>query len=191
MPILVPEPMVHPQDLFSTGESMDGRWWVFQTRARAEKSFARLLRKSSIAYFLPTYVRRWKKSGRTFQSQLPLFPGYVFVAGDLDARAAAFATRMVVREIHTTNQEQLANELISVHALLNGGASVRPEATLPCGQRVIVVEGPYSGIEGKVLDTSEGLRVCIEISLLGRGVSVGIERWMLRPLDSKTAITES
>ncbi|HEV3436597.1 MAG TPA: transcription termination/antitermination NusG family protein [Gemmata sp.] len=189
MPILVSEPMVYPHDLFSPGEAMKGRWWVFQTRARAEKSFARLLVKSGTPYFLPTYVHRWKKSGRTFQSQLPLFPGYVFVAGDNDARSAAFATRLVVREVPATDHEQLASELVSVHAVLNGGVSARPETSLPKGQRVVIVEGPYIGIEGKVLDTSEGLRVCVEVSLLGQGVSVGIERWMLRALDSENAIS--
>jgi transcription termination/antitermination protein NusG len=184
MPLLVPEPMVHPHDLLSTGESVKGRWWVFQTRARAEKSFARLLVRSGTSYFLPTYIHKWKKGGRGFQSQLPLFPGYVFVAGDADARSAAFATRLVVREIPAANHEQLAIELASVHAVLNGGGLVRPETSLYRGQRVIIVEGPYVGIEGTILDTADGLRICVEISLLGQGVSVGIERWMLRVLDS-------
>jgi transcription antitermination factor NusG len=183
MPILSQELMVYPHDVFATDELAEGRWWVFQTRAKAEKAFARQLMKSDVYYFLPTYTKTWKNGGRAFRSHLPLFPGYVFVAGNAEARLAAFATRLVIREIRAPDYGELARELRSVYAALTGDGSARPETSLPRGKRVVVVEGPYAGITGTVLEASDGLRVYVEITLLGQGVSVGIQRWMLRVLD--------
>src|SRR4051812_43408224 len=100
MPIRPLEPLCRPLDLFASPPVLadDRLWWVFQVRPRAEKVFGQLFARSGSAYFLPMYVRKWRSKGRSFQSQLPLFPGYVFVSGDADgaARSAAFATNFVV-----------------------------------------------------------------------------------------------
>jgi len=188
MPLLPAEPMLYPDHLFAApfAEAVPdecGRWWVYQTRPKSEKAFARLLLKSETAFFLPQYTNSWRKNGRSFQSRLPLFPGYVFVFGAQPAREAAFATNFVVREITVSDQPQFARELASVRTLLGGGGAVRPEETLPRGLRVKIAEGSFAGVEGRVLETVEGLRVCVEITLLGQGVSVAVDRWMIRPLE--------
>jgi len=146
---------------------------------------ARLLMQSGIAYFLPLYTQIWWKNGRRFQSHPPLFPGYLFVQGGPPARAAAFATRLTVREIPVKDQEKLDAELVSVHHLLGGGETLRPEDCLGHGTRVRIAAGTYAGVEGRVVggETDATLRVCVEISLLGCGVSVPVERWMLKPVE--------
>ena len=185
MPIRALEPLCHPSDLFASAPGLadERRWWVCQVRPRAEKVFGQLLSRSGESYFLPMYARKWRSKGRSFQSQLPLFPGYVFVTGDAKgtARSAAFATHLVVREVPATDQHLLARELAGVHAVLSGGADPRPETGMVTGQPVVVVDGPYAGVEGRFLNTADELRVVVEISLLGQGVSVAVERWMVRP----------
>jgi transcriptional antiterminator RfaH len=151
-----------------------------------EKAFARLLYKSQTPYFLPVYTQTWRKSGRQFRSILPLFSNYVFVSGEPQVRDVAFATNLVVRDVPANDQSQLASELASLNRLLGGGESLRPEEGLSKGARVLVVKGIYAGVEGRVLEAGSELRVCVEISLLGRGVSVLVERWMLKSLDNAT-----
>jgi len=184
MPLLAPEPTVYPENLFAEQGPDSPRWWVFQTRPRAEKSFARLLLKSQTPYFLPVHTQSWRKNGRQFQSSLPLFPNYVFVSGEPAVRDVAFATHLVVRDVPANDQSRLSAELASLNRLLGGGDSLRPEEGLSKGTRVLVVEGIYAGVEGRVLEAGGELRVCVEISLLGRGVSVLVERWMIKPLES-------
>lgn len=184
MPLLAAEPTVYPPTLFADLGSASNRWWVFQTRPRAEKAFARLLLKSQTPYFLPTYTQRWRKNGRNFKASLPLFPNYVFVSGEPAVRDVAFATNLVVRDVPAHDQSQLASELASLNRLLGGGETLRPEESLSKGTRVLVVEGIYAGVEGRVLEAGGEVRVCVEVSLLGRGVSVLVERWMLKPLDN-------
>lgn len=184
MPLRALEPLTFPADLFAADDpgSPPARWWVFQTRPRSEKACGQLLARRETGYFLPMCVRRWKTKGRAFESQLPLFPGYLFVRGGEAARAAAFATRLVVREVPAPAQDLLARQLAGVHAVLVGGADPRPETGMTAGDPVRVVDGPYAGVEGRFVAAGDDLRVVVEVSLLGLGVSVAVERWMVRPL---------
>lgn len=182
MPLLGAEPITFPPTLFSDPDD-NRRWWVFQTRPRSEKAFARALMKADTAYFLPQFTQAWRKNGRRFESRLPLFPGYVFAAGNEAARLTAFCTNLVVREVPAHDQEKLARELHAVNRLMGGGNGLQPEEGLATGSRVLVVEGAYAGIEGRVVEAGGEVRVCVEISLLGRGVSVRVDRWMLKPLE--------
>lgn len=185
MPLRPPEPLTAPPDLFAGGGPLapGHRWWVFQTRPRSEKAFAQAVARRGGAYFLPLYTRRWRAKRRAFVAQHPLFPGYAFVPGDEQARAAAFATRLTVREVPAPDQEGLARQLAGVYAVLAGGADPRPETALAAGQPVRILDGPYAGVEGRLLAAPDGPRVLVEVTLLGHGVSVGVERWMVRPLD--------
>jgi transcription antitermination factor NusG len=185
MPLLAREPTGYPDNLFESDTFGLRQWWVFQTRARAEKAFARMLRKFDTAHFLPQYIHSWRKNGREFRSSLPLFPGYIFASGGESVRETAFATNLIVREVPVPDQAQLDRELGSISCLLGGDGSMRPEEGITRGSRVLIVEGIYSGINGRVIEAvgNEELRVGVEVSLLGRGVSVVVERWMIKILE--------
>src|SRR5262249_45371517 len=92
MPLLAAEPFVYPQHLFEQPVSdavPSSQWWVLHTRARAEKSVARIAHRKEVPFFLPQYTRRWRNQGRLFTAQLPLFPGYVFLYADDEGRGVA------------------------------------------------------------------------------------------------------
>jgi transcriptional antiterminator RfaH len=186
MPLHALEPVVHPKDLFDAPpDAAAGRcWWAFFSRARAEKSLARRLRDSGVAYFLPLHRRRWKSKGRVFNSYLPLFPGYVFVYGDHDARMAALQTNLVVRGLNVPDQRRLHDDLGRVHRLLSSGLPVLPEDRLRPGTKVLVTHGAFAGLEGTVLRRDQQLRFVVQIELLQRGVSLEVEEWMFQPLDT-------
>src|SRR5438105_15606394 len=92
MPLLPMEPSLYPDDLFAgPAVAPDGaeRWWVLHTRPRAEKALARKILARRLPFFLPLHHRQWRSKGRLQSSYLPLFPGYVFLRGDDDARVLA------------------------------------------------------------------------------------------------------
>lgn len=185
MPLRPLESMTHPPDLF--GNSLlsvpDTRWWVFQTRPRSEKAFSTLLARRGAPYFLPLITRKWRKNGRAFESQTPLFANYVFVPGPHEVRDLAFGTGLVVREVKSDDQQRLGRQLAGVHAVLNGGDDPRLETELLAGDPVVIVDGPYAGVEGVFLNKGDGVRVLVEVSMLGQGVSVAVDRWTVRPKD--------
>jgi len=192
MPILPLEPYTFPENLFDLPEGIDlenGRWWVLHTRPRAEKTLARRLLGRRMPFFLPLYKRQWRSNARSFNAYLPLFPGYVFLFGDGQARIHALETNLVARVLHAEDQLQLQGDLLQVHQLMASGVSLAPEECLQPGTFVEIVSGPLSGVEGKILRRNNKSRFFVEVRFLQQGVSVDIEGWMIRPLKKSCEIS--
>jgi transcriptional antiterminator RfaH len=183
MPLLPPEPFAFPDTLLADAEPAEGPgcWWALHTRPRAEKALCRQLLRRSVAYFLPVYQRRWRDRGRLLSSYLPLFPGYVFLWGEADARVAALETNQVANVLPVVDQERLHADLVRVRQLMDAGAPLAPEQKLEPGDPVEIVAGPLAGLGGTVLRRGRRLHFVVEVRLLQQGVSVEIESWMVRP----------
>jgi transcriptional antiterminator RfaH len=185
MPLLPLERFVFPDQLLDSPEytSTDGRcWWVLHTRPRAEKSLARRVIQRHVPFFLPLYHRRWRQRGRQFDSYVPLFPGYLFLLGDFEARLAALASNLVARTLVVDDQHQLHRDLFHVHQLMMTGVPLTPEERLLPGTAVEISAGPLAGLTGKVLKRAKTWRVTVEVQFLQRGVSAEMEDWMVKPL---------
>jgi transcription antitermination factor NusG len=191
MPLLPPEPFVFPDDLFLdplAGPPDGQRWLVLHTRPRAEKALTRRFLARARPFFLPLYQKRWRCRGRLLQSHLPLFPGYVFLLGDADARLEALQTNLVANCLPVEDQEQLHVDLLRVHHLMTSGEPLVPEDRLQPGSLVEIIDGPLKGLEGKVLRQGNRLKFFIEVQLLQRGASVEIDSWMIRALNERPAL---
>jgi transcriptional antiterminator RfaH len=185
MPLLAPEPFLHPADLLDldpAAESPPLPWWVLHTRPRAEKALARRFFARGVPFFLPLYRKQWQSRGRLLTSHVPLFPSYVFLLGDHQARLLALETNAVVRALPVHDPRQLHHDLAAVYRLLLSGSPLTPEQRLQPGDLVQITAGPLSGLQGKVLRRGNQLRFVIEVQLLQQGVSVELEHWMIRSL---------
>jgi transcriptional antiterminator RfaH len=194
MPLLPLEPYLFPNELFApstaTASAAD-RWWVLHTRPRSEKALARQMLSRQVAFFLPLYQKQWRSNGRMQSSYLPLFPGYIFLRGDDEARVTALTTNLVANVLPVGDQGQLTTDLSRVHHLMESGSTLTPEARLEPGAVVEITAGPLAGLEGKVLRRGKRLQFFIEVQLLQQGVSVEIESWMFQPVAGRPAATHS
>jgi len=187
MPVLPQETALFPDTLFETSpfeEYSDDRWWVLQTRPRMEKKLARSLLGRGVSFFLPLYSRQWRTQGRWVTSYLPLFAGYVFAYGSSESRLQALKTNLVGTCLAVVDQERLWTELRRVHRLINSGSPLTPEEHLQVGDWVEIVEGPLAGLQGRIFRRGRKLCFCVEVQMLQSGVSVEVERSMLRPLSN-------
>jgi transcription antitermination factor NusG len=185
MPVLSQEPALWPETLFDASlseESLDYRWWVLHTRPRMEKALARSLLTRRVSFFLPLYSRQRRTQGRRTTSYLPLFTGYIFAHGSSEARLEALQTNMVAACLPVVDQERLWGELRHVHRLINSGSPLTPEDHLQVGDWVEIVQGPLVGMQGRIFRRGRKLCFCVEIQMLQAGVSVEVERSILRPL---------
>lgn len=178
MPILPPEPFLFPPDLFST--SPEAEWSVLHTRSRAEKALARWLLAASVRFFLPLYKKPWSSRGRTQTTYAPLFPGYLFLRGDADARHHALASNLVAHCLPVHDQDGLDADLSGVHRLMAGEVALTPVQALPAGSPVEVVEGPFAGMTGKLV-RGDTTRLLVEVRMINQGVAVEIDRAAVRP----------
>ncbi len=192
MPLLAQEQYVYPEGLLDTpsAEGSAGgpeQWWVLHTRPRAEKTLSRRCLDRGLGFFLPVHLHEWRNRGRRFRSYLPLFPGYVFLRGDDQARVAALESNLVARVLPVVDQGRLHADLARVYRLITGTAALTPEDRLMPGDPVEIVVGPFAGLTGKVLRRGKELRFVVEVEFLRRAVSMEIEGWMIRPVEAPAA----
>lgn len=187
MPLLPLEPFIHTKEILSGPlPEVDGpqRWWLLHTRPRAEKALARRMLSQEICFFLPLYKRTWRSRNRFLTSYLPLFSGYLFLCGDGQARQRALETNLVANCLVVGDQARMWADLARVYALMASGSALSPEDRLVPGTRVEIVSGSLTGIQGKIAKRGTQLRFFVDVDFLQQGVSIEIESWMLRPLDT-------
>jgi transcriptional antiterminator RfaH len=151
-------------------------WRVAHTRPRQEKSLARQLLAQQVPYYLPILARRNRIRGRIVPSQVPLFPGYVFMRADREERLAALATSRVVRTLEVDDQAKLWRDLRQVRQLIASGLPVTPEDRLEPGDLVEVRGGPLAGLQGRILRGAAGERFVVQVDFIQRGASVDIDQ---------------
>ncbi len=184
MPVVPLESFAFPEGLFDRSDVCPDpscHWWALQTRPRSEKCLARRFIAVQTPFFLPLWNHRWVSRGRTMSAHLPLFPGYIFMLGDSEARLAALGTHLVARCLAVEDQRQLHADLARIHHLMASGAALVPEKGLMPGMLVEITCGPLAGLEGRVMRCGPRFRFIVEVHFLQRGASVEVEGWMIRP----------
>ncbi len=155
---------------------IDGRWWVLQTRARHEKAFATELCELGIEHFLPLVTVPRSYGRRRMMVQLPLFPGYVFVAFAFEEdRLRSLRTQRVARTLAVEDQDRLREELECIRRALILGDRVRLYPGIRIGRRCRVIAGPLTGLEGVVVRRNKKGRIYLEVAALGQSAVADVE----------------
>lgn len=161
----------------------DGAWHVAHTRPRQEKALGDALDALGVACFVPL-VRQVRYYGHRHRvASLPLFPSYVFVHGPKEHALLSLRTKRVARIIPVADQTALEHELLQIDRALLGGAALDPYPYLEVGKRVVVVRGPFKGLEGMVDARKSPDRLALNVSILGRATSLEIDASLLEPID--------
>jgi len=158
-------------------------WFVLRTKSRQEKILAHELRSRGIASFLPIVSCTKYYGGRKATVELPVFPGYLFLRGDVDKAYDADRTRRVAQIIKVADQDRLDRELRNIHLALCGGAPLDPFPYLRAGVSVEVREGPFRGLRGVIEPGGRRDRLILQVDILGRAVSLEIDASLLDVID--------
>ncbi len=169
------QPCLYPDDLFFRNGA--GRFWTCaRTRPRWEKKFAQWLHDRRREYFLPVF-RRETVSGRKRQSRLlPLFPGFVFVTGDLSKKdfAASGCVAYVLKPKGERGAAQLECELRNVWRGLESGLYVAPVQNLAVGEACRIVRGPLQGVAARFERLGRAGRLLLQVEMMGGGIAVEV-----------------
>lgn len=181
MPILKREPDFLPDDLFELDPDRFP-WWVAHVRSRQEKVLARECRLREIPFYLPLREHRNRRDPRHRISWLPLFPGYLFVRGDLEhERLELLRTNLCVNILGVLDQEGLGLDLAQVRRLQEMGLPLRAHPELKEGSVVKIAEGPFEGMTGLVASVKGKNRFIVSVRFIHRSVSVELDRDELVP----------
>ena len=153
----------------------DGKWFVLHTKSRQEKVVAEFLTESAIHHVLPLVSKTTYCGRRKLKSELPLFPGYVFLKGTANDAYSVDRTRRIVRIIPVFDQIRLDTELQSLTLALAADKTFDPHPFLVVGTRVVVKSGPMRGVHGIIERRGNLHQLVLQVEILGQAVSMEIE----------------
>lgn len=165
-------------------------WHALYVRHQHEKAVAQHLQQLGCSVFLPLYneIRQW--SDRRRQISLPLFPCYVFFAGDIERRVRILSTPGVISLVLASGRAAAipAAELETIRIAAGGPLPVLPHPFLRSGDRVRVCKGPLAGIEGVVSRFRDCTRIVLSVETLCRSVAVEVDEGLIeRVIPATTA----
>jgi transcription antitermination factor NusG len=160
------------------------RWYAVYVRPRHEKVVELSLKGKGYAAFSPFYRTRRKRSDRTKEVDLPLFPGYVFCRFDRSHRLPILVTSSVVKIVGPGNVPEAIDdaEINSIEAIVKSDRPMLPWPFLKVGQRVRIEAGPLCGAEGTLQQVKNKCRLIASITLLQRSVAVDVDRDSVVPV---------
>jgi transcription termination/antitermination protein NusG len=167
----------------------DARWYAIRTRSRHEKVAAREIEGQGIPVFLPlvTSVRQW--SDRRAEVELPLFPGYVFVkvayfSGD---RIRVLRSTGVVNFVGPTSAgASIPDEQIeSIRTILIRKLPIEDHPFLKLGQRIRVLNGSLSGVQGILVAVKGSRSLVISVEPIQRSLCIKLDDYEVEMIQSE------
>lgn len=155
-------------------------WCAVQTHMRAEDKAAFHLTRQGYTVFLPKHLKRRKHARRVDWVPAPLFPRYLFVAVDPAAtrwwsiHSTVGVSKLVCfGKVPAAVPAEIIEE-IKARQDENGLVKLRAGCGFKRGDRVRIIDGPLSDLEGLFDCASDDERVTILLNLMGRQVRVRV-----------------
>ena len=172
-------------------DTLARKWYVLHTRSRFETVVGDGLLKKSMEVFLPKMRVPSKRRDRKMMIRVPLFPGYVFVKTDLNPyeHLEIVKTTGAVRLIgNRTGPIPVSEETVrSLRIMVASDQHIATGTRFKKGDRVMVVEGPFTGVTGVFSRYLGKGRVVVQIDALGQFAAVEVDQACIEPLPAITA----
>ncbi|EJW09567.1 Transcriptional activator RfaH [Rhodovulum sp. PH10] len=151
-------------------------WIVVNTHAHKERVAIENLERQFYGTYCPMIRTQVRHARKTSQVLRPLFPGYLFVALDLERDRwrpilSTLGVRSVVRDRDTPSRLDPAI-IESLKAREVDGAIVRPASPYQVGQDVKIAGGALDGLVVKIIALGEKDRIVVLLDLLNRSIEV-------------------
>ena len=181
--ILTDSERMPPEALYS-----EPRWYACYTRSRHEKQVEALLKQRGLDSYLPivSRVSRWKDRNKLVD--FPLFPSYVFGRFSLKELHRVLSTPGVSTIVRSNGyptpipELEIENVQRFAYALAETGTEPDQRPFLAEGQWVKVLEGPFEGVEGVVVEQRGRKRVLVGVPAIGQGLEIDIDARLLKPI---------
>jgi transcription termination/antitermination protein NusG len=153
-------------------------WYALHTKSRFENVVNEGLAKKSLEVFFPKIKVKSKRRDRKLMIQVPLFPGYIFVKTDLNPYQyiEILKTAGAVQLIGNKDGPiSIAEDTVeSLRIMVSTDNPITTGTRFKKGDRVMVVEGPFSGVTGTFVRYRGQGRVVVDIEALGQFAGVDV-----------------
>ncbi len=165
-------------------ESVGCRWYAFKVHTGGELRLRTSLERKGFRIFLPTYLEVRKYSDRLKKVDAALYPGYLFSRLDAADRLPILTTPGVesVVSIGGVPQPVDDSEIDSILRVIDSGVCAVPWPFLRVGDRVRIIHGALSGVEGFLVRVRDKDRLVLSCNLLQRSIAVEMDRTYIKPI---------
>jgi transcriptional antiterminator NusG len=161
-------------------------WFALMVKPRFEKSVSTLLRSKGLEDFTPmtTSTREWSDRQKTLE--LPMFPRYVFCRFSFESRVPVLSTPGVLRVVGfgPVPCQIPEAEIEALRMAVRAGVPLMNCDYLAVGQRVRVLKGPLTGVEGLFVEWKSNARIVLSIHLLQRSLCAEVDVKSTQPVQS-------
>jgi transcriptional antiterminator RfaH len=171
-----------PQDLSLPPQHA---WYLVHTKARQEDTAITNLQRQNFRCYMPMlYVEKIRR-GKPVVVAEPMFPSYVFVQLDTSGQGQSWSpirSTLGVRELvkFGGHPPKVDAELINALHEREQLQQSNPQAVFAAGDKVVITDGPFAGIEAIYQTTDAERRSMILLSMLNKPVPMRIEPGKLR-----------
>ena len=162
-------------------------WYIVHTKPRQETRALQNLEQQGYECFLPLIAAEKLHQGALTVVDEPLFPRYLFIRLDADAPGKGWgpirSTKGVSRLVSFGAEPAKVDErLIETLRARSEAMARQPRKLYAPGERLLVAEGPFAGIEAAYQMPDGESRVVVLIELLSKSVPLKIAPACLRKI---------
>jgi len=160
-------------------------WFLIHTKAKQEKRAFDNLHQQGYQCYLPTIPSEMIRQGLLTVGGSPLFPRYLFIRLGLGDSAKSWmpirSTMGVSRLVCFGGKPARVDDcLIELLRTQEASTQTQPKRLFKSGERVLLMEAPFAGIEGIYQMADGERRVMVLIEILRKHVSVSLPPASLR-----------
>lgn len=165
------------------GSQLSPQWHSLAVRHRSEKRIALALSSKGFEVFSPTYRAKRQWSDRVKETELPLFPCYLFCRFRSSDLLSVVSTTGVLSgcgaDPHPVPVSDF--EMARIRRVLTSGFPVEPWADQVVGREragrmVCIDEGRLRDVSGVLLEEGDKCRLVVRLDLVQRSVAVEIPK---------------
>ncbi|MGY3051902.1 transcription antitermination factor NusG [Pedobacter sp. UYEF25] len=166
---------------------LDNNWYVVYTYPNLEKRIYNDLTKRNIKAYLPLQlvIRQW--SDRKKELQVPMFPNYLFVKSRERERFELLKVAGILKMITFNGKPAVLTEeeINNIRKFERLEFEVEPH--LVQGDEVLIVNGPFTGLKGRLFSKRGKHRLGVHIQSIGQSLSIEIESSSIRKTMDKNS----
>jgi len=152
----------------------DFLWYVLHVKPRCEKKMADYCAAHGLKHELPLREETKIYQRRKVTVYKPVFPGYIFVAFNVDEKVTVLKSNVIVHILTVVNQERFIHELVQIQQALAVDPTLDACAAFQTGKRVLIRSGPFQGLEGVVQLVRGKTKVVLNVEMIGRALAVEV-----------------
>ena len=160
-------------------------WYLVHTKGRQEDTALTNLQRQNFRCYMPMLYVEKVRRGKPVVVAEPMFPSYVFVQLDATGNGQSWSpirSTLGVRELvkFGGHPAKVDTDLITGLQEREQLQQAKPKALFAAGDKVVITDGPFAGIEAIYQTTDAERRSMILLSMLNKPVPMRIEPGKLR-----------